>query len=79
LIDNNTFLEEIWSALLSRDQDEIKRIYHLLGKTSREVVLEHLKKMASEPGWHPEQVISAQKALQAIGNEDNGNEYSPVN
>ena len=70
MIDHDTFLEETWSALLSRDKREILRAFNALDETSRKVVIEHLKKMATEEGWHPEQVVSAENALSAIRYED---------
>jgi hypothetical protein len=60
------FLEKTWDSLLSRDPDRIERTYLALDKDSQHVVLEHLKKMAVEPGWQPEQVTSARAALQVI-------------
>lgn len=64
--DQDTFLEQIWSAILSREKSEIDRAYLSLDETSREVVMKHLQKMTSEEGWHSEQVKSAHKALQVI-------------
>jgi hypothetical protein len=63
------FLEKTWDALLSRDPEKIVRTFSTLDLDSQHVVLEHLKKMVSETGWHPEQVISAQAALQALQSE----------
>ncbi len=70
MIDHDTFLEETWSALLSRDKGEILRAFNALDEASRKVVMEHLKKMATEEGWHPEQIMSAKSALSTIPNED---------
>ena len=63
------FLEKTWDSLLSRDPEKIVRTFSDLDPDSQHVVLEHLKKMVSETGWHPEQVISAQAALQALQSE----------
>jgi hypothetical protein len=63
------FLEKTWDALLSRDPEKIVRTFSTLDPDSQHVILEHLKKMVSETGWHPEQVISAQAALQALQSE----------
>ena len=38
----------------------------MLDVETQQGVVEHLRVMVSEEGWHPEQVISAQKALIAI-------------
>lgn len=69
-MDHDTFLEETWGALLSRDRVEVLRAYHALDPQSRLLVLNHLTKMATEEGWHAEQARSAQSALDAIRSED---------
>ena len=63
---NDRFLETTWDHLLSRDPSLIRLAYSSLDKESQQVVVEHLQVMTSEPGWHQEQVISAQIALTAI-------------
>lgn len=60
------FLEKTWDALLSRETEQIQSTYLSLDGQNQRVVLEHLKKMVSEPGWHPEQMTSARAALDAI-------------
>ena len=60
------FLEKTWDALLSREPEKIVQTFSTLDPDSQHVVLEHLKNMVSEAGWHPEQVISAQAALKAL-------------
>ncbi len=68
-------LEMIWNSLLSRNPEEIRNTYADLDPASRQVVLDHLRAMVSESGWHPEQVTSARIALEAlkpgIGRPDN--------
>ncbi len=64
--DQNEYLEQIWDGILSREEDRIRLTYLTLDKNSRMIVLEHLKKMTGEPGWHPEQVESAGAALEVI-------------
>jgi hypothetical protein len=64
-----TFLEKTWDALLSRDAQRITKTFASLDQESQHIVLEHLKKMVSEDGWHPDQVLSAKAALQAIQSE----------
>ena len=59
-------LETIWNSLLSRDPDEIRKVFSELDPASRKVVLNHLNAMVSEEGWHPEQVSSARIALKAL-------------
>jgi len=63
---NDRFLETTWDHLLSRDPSRIRLAYASLDKESQQVIVEHLQVMTSEPGWHPEQVISAELALTAI-------------
>lgn len=70
LINQDTFLEQTWGAILSREKDEIQRAFNELDRDSRKAVLDHLHKMASEYGWHPEQVESARIALSTIRNRD---------
>ncbi len=62
------YLEEVWGNLLSRDSQNIWQAFSELDDDSKQVVLEHLQLMTSEPGWQAEQVLSAQTALQAILN-----------
>ena len=60
-------LEEIvWDALLSREPESIRPAYLALDAETRQAVSAHLRVMTSEEGWHPEQVISARAALDAI-------------
>ena len=65
-----TFLEKTWDALLSRDPVQIAKTYAGLDTSSQHVVLEHLKKMANEPGWLESQVVSAQAALKVLLSTD---------
>ncbi len=59
-------LEAIWNSLLSRNPEEIQKIFAGLDPVSKNEVLNHLKIMISETGWHPEQVKSARIALEAL-------------
>lgn len=61
-----SFLEKTWDGILSRDAKRIALVFSALGEEDQAVVLGHLHKMAAETGWHPEQVISAQTALNAL-------------
>lgn len=63
---HETFLEKAWDDLLSREAQRIESRFESLDLESQRVVIDHLKKMVSENGWHPEQVISAQKALDIL-------------
>ena len=58
--------EIIWEQILSRDPDQVSSAFIALDAEMQRQVVMHLRAMVSEEGWHPEQVISAQKALEAI-------------
>jgi hypothetical protein len=64
-----TDLEALWEALLSRQAGAVRAAFQTLNAEQRLAVLEHLQRMASEPGWHPEQRRSAQAALAALHEE----------
>jgi hypothetical protein len=55
-----------WEEILSRDSEKILAAFASLDPSDQQSVLDHLQKMATEPGWHPEQVKSAREALQTI-------------
>ncbi|MBA4385865.1 MAG: hypothetical protein C0410_14095 [Anaerolinea sp.] len=61
-----TFLEQAWDDLLSREPKRIATRFKSLDPKSQKVVIEHLNAMVTESGWHPVQVISAQKALEIL-------------
>lgn len=63
---DETFLEQAWDDLLSREPERIESRFKSLDLKSQKVVIEHLNAMVSENGWHQVQVISAQKALNAL-------------
>lgn len=56
----------LWDAILSRQAVRIQNAYRLLDPASQRALSAHLRRMASEDGWHPEQQKSAQVALEAI-------------
>ena len=60
------FLETIWDNLLSHEPEKIQHAYQLLDNSSQVEVIDHLKKMVTEDGWHPEQVTSARIALNTL-------------
>ncbi len=70
LTEQDTFLEKTWGAILSRDKDAIQRVFFALDGESQKTVMEHLHKMATDEGWHPEQVKSAQIALRSLEQRD---------
>jgi hypothetical protein len=59
-------LESLWGNLLSRKPELIRAAFDRLNPSEQQSVLAHLNRMASEPGWHPEQRASALAALQAL-------------
>ena len=61
-----TFLEKAWDDLLSREPERIVSRFKSLDPKSQKVVIEHLTLMTTESGWHPVQVISAEKALSIL-------------
>ncbi|MCJ7661628.1 MAG: hypothetical protein MUO67_20970 [Anaerolineales bacterium] len=60
-------VEQIWDKLLSREPGSVREAYSTLDKEEQAAVLTHLRKMACEPGWHPEQRKSADIALEELG------------
>lgn len=59
-------IQLFWDNLLSRNPARIKSAFSTLDEDSKQAVIEHLKKMISESGWHPEQVKSAQIAINIL-------------
>ncbi len=59
-------IEDIWGRLLSRQPEEIRKAFAGLNPEEQRYVMAHLQRMVSEAGWHPEQVASAQAALEAL-------------
>ncbi len=59
-------LEQFWDAILSRQPDQIRSAFDSLDPTERQPLIDHLRRMANEPGWQPEQRISALAALETI-------------
>lgn len=62
-------LEDLWDALLSRQPEQVRLAFRSLEPDLQRSVLAHLQRMTSEPGWHPEQRLSAQSALEALQDE----------
>jgi hypothetical protein len=59
-------IEDLWDALLSRQADQARSAFRTLDAEQQRAVMAHLQRMTTEPGWHPEQRISAQAALEAL-------------
>lgn len=59
-------IENLWDALLSRQAEQVQTAFRSLDGEQQQAVYAHLQRMASETGWHPEQRLSAQAALDAL-------------
>jgi hypothetical protein len=59
-------LEDFWDKILSRQPEQIRKAFMSLRSDEQQSVLTHIKHMATDPGWHPEQRISAQAAIEAL-------------
>ena len=59
-------IDDIWEQLLSRDAKSIRALFSTLSADEKLATQVHLKKMAYETGWHPEQKKSALKAFLVI-------------
>jgi len=59
-------LEQFWDAILSRQPDLIRPAFNSLNPAERQQLIDHLRRMASEAGWQPEQRKSAFAALETI-------------
>ena len=60
-------MENVWDKLLFRNTKQVLEIFATLDEIEQQAVLDHLRRMVHEPGWHPEQRLSAQTALKALG------------
>lgn len=61
-------VEKLWDMLLSRQPESVLDAFHSLSSDDQEQIINHLVKMTSEEGWHPEQILSAQTALDVLKN-----------
>lgn len=62
--------EIFWTEILSRQAEHVHAAYSALPEEEKIAILIHLKKMTTEPGWHPEQVESASTALEILEEKD---------
>ena len=58
--------EDLWSALLSEEKEKIINFRNGLEPTEFAFIIDHLKKMTTEDGWHPSQKRSASFALDIL-------------
>jgi hypothetical protein len=61
--------EHLWDALLSRQPDLIRSAFTSLDASDQTKALAHLRRMATEEGWHPEQRQSALAAMAALAED----------
>jgi hypothetical protein len=59
-------LDQLWAQIFSSDPAQIRQAWDSLSPEEQSHVRDHLRRMQSEPGWHPSQQASAQAALQAL-------------
>jgi hypothetical protein len=59
-------IEDIWSEILSQQEEKVDAAFGLLTVDEMKYVLDHLHRMISEDGWHPAQIASAQFALKRL-------------
>ncbi len=64
--ENSDSVTHFWDALLSREPERIRRVFQPLDQAARKSVIGHLRRMATEEGWHPEQRLSALAAIDAV-------------
>jgi hypothetical protein len=64
--------DELWDAILSRESDRVLIAWQQLNGGEQVSLLAHLERMITEDGWHPEQITSAQIALDVIRKATNG-------
>jgi len=62
--------DRLWEQLLSRLPASIKDAFATLDPSDQQAVLAHLRRMVTEPGWQPEQRLSATAALDALTSEE---------
>jgi len=57
---------DIWSEILSRQPERIRRTFQNLNREEKITVRAHLIRMTTESGWHEAQIASARIALDAL-------------
>lgn len=62
--------QEFWDKLLSGEPERVRAAFASLEAGEKRAVMAHLGRMASEPGWQPEQRASAQAALEILGGSE---------
>ena len=62
--------EVFWGEILSRQAERVQTAYSTLSEDEKFAILKHLKRMTTEPGWHPDQVESASTALEILKDKE---------
>lgn len=62
-------VQELWDYLLSGEPERVRDAFSVLDENEKQAVVEHLRRMVSEPGWQPGQRESARAALEIINHE----------
>ncbi|MBP7690778.1 MAG: hypothetical protein KA764_02625 [Anaerolineales bacterium] len=65
-MDNDLTLDDLWEALLSEEAPRIRKAWLALTDDEAGAVLEHLRRMTTEPDWADLQRQAAGAALAAI-------------
>lgn len=66
MIDSSEPLESFWDQILSRKPELVRSAFDNLNEIEQKAVMDHLRRMATEEGWHPEQRTSALAAIAAL-------------
>jgi hypothetical protein len=69
MYENHEVPAAFWEKMLSRDPNLVRVTFSRLSIKDRERILAHLKHMTEETGWHKEQTISAQFALDVLNSQ----------
>ncbi|MBI3159032.1 MAG: hypothetical protein HYZ26_05480 [Chloroflexi bacterium] len=59
-------IAEFWSEMLSGEAERARRAFAPLSADEQQAILLHLRRMTTEPGWHPAQMENARAALDAL-------------
>ena len=59
--------QAFWAQVLSGDPARIRDAVSTLSEDELAAVLDHLRRMAADPGWHLAQRHSARRALESLG------------
>lgn len=66
MMDENFDIEIFWDDLLSQQSARIQAAFDLLSPAEKVKILQHLRRMTTDQGWHPNQVAAARTALEIL-------------